>query len=148
MKYTLRNYENNFQIVASLGWLLVIMSVALLFIKGQPAVLVLGAVGGLLIWWQLRGKRVTVDTGSKTIKAGLKTIALNGPRQVLLKKIKVSQNLNSRGSTANVKSEFYVAFILDGDDRHQISSNRKPERDMDKLKQIADDLKVELVVNY
>jgi len=148
MVYKLRNFENNYQVLASLGWFFVVMSVVLLFTKKVPTLILFATPGVLLILLQLRGKRVTVDTQNKTIKKGLKTIALNAPNRLFVNKVNLTQRVNSRASSTQAQHLFYKAFLQDGDEKIQISSNRKEERDMKTLKGIADELGIEFVLNY
>ena len=148
MKYRLRNFENNFQIINSLGWVFVILSVILIFVKQSPGFLIFGLLGGLLIWIQLRGKRIVVDTIAKTVKSSNKTHNIQNPIEVYINEVKVSQTVNSRSQSSNVRIFFYKAYILDGKNRILLSSNRNEQRDLAKLGAIAKELGVELVKNY
>lgn len=148
MKYTLRNFQNNFQVAASVGWIMVILSLVFLLIKGEPGVLIIGAIGGLVIYWQNRGKRIIVDTNEQFIKSGFSKEQIKDPQRIYINKVRISQNVNSHVSSANVKFYFYKAFLQDGEEKHLISCNRKEERDMERLKAIAKDLKIDLELNY
>ena len=145
MTYKLRNFENNFQAVSSLGWIIVAMSLLLFFIKGMPGFLIFTMIGGLLIWWQLRGKRVIIDVSKRTIKKGLKTISIESPLQIIFKETSISQRVNSRVSSTTVQNYFYKAFLEMGEQKILISSNRKESRDFEKLKLIASDLGIDFV---
>ena len=148
MKYRLRNFENNFQIINSLGWVFVILSVILIFVKQSPGFLIFGLLGGMLIWIQLRGKRIVVDTIAKTVKSSNKTHNIQNPIEVYVTEAKVSQTVNSRSQSSNVRTFFYKAYLLNAEDRILLSSNRNEQRDLAKLDAIAKELGVELVKNY
>ena len=148
MKYSLRNFDNNFQIINSTGWIFVLLSLALLIIKGAPGFLLIGLSGAGLIWFQLRGKRVSVDTSEKIVKSGGKIIQLTAPVKMYMNEVKVSQRVNARVNSADFKSYFYKAYLQQGDEKILLSSNRKPGRDMEKLKQIAQDLSIDFQVNF
>lgn len=143
MKYRLRHFENNFQIVASTGWIIVLLSVVFLFLKQQPGFLILTIIGLAMILGQSRGKRIIIDTEKRTIRKGLKTIDIKHPSELLMKEVRVSQNVNSRVSTTTVKMRFYKAYLVDGDEKVLISCNRSADRDLQKLKAIANDLGIE-----
>ncbi|WP_420316267.1 hypothetical protein [Ekhidna sp.] len=148
MIYRLRHFENNHQIVSSLGWILVIVGIVVLFIGPIPGAIIFILIGAFLIWLQLRGKRITVDTEAKTVKAGGKTQKLSNPSLVFMKEIRMSQNINSRVNSANVKTYFYMAYIQDDTERILISCNRNDQRDLDKLKKIAGDLNIPFQLEY
>ena len=132
----------------SVGWIFIVISLIFLVVKQAPGVLIVTALGAGMIWLQLRGKRINVDTAQKTIKSGSKTHAITSPTQIFINEVRVSQNVNSRVQSSNVKMYFYKAYLQDEDEKILLSSNRKEERDLSKLKSIADDLRVELVKNY
>lgn len=148
MVYHLRHFENNYQIVASLGWVLAIGGVIALFVTPIPVGMYLLALGFLLIWWQLRGKRIAVDTSNKTIKAAGEVHPIHHPTSVFVNEVAVSQVVNSRGSSTTVKSYFYKGYLQDGEESRLISCNRSEQRDIQQLKQIADDLRVPFQKNY
>ena len=148
MQYTLRNFSNSFQIVNSTGWIFILLSIILIVIKGSFGFLMLALLGAGMIWAQLRGKRVKVDTENRTVRSSGKVYALRNPEKIFMNKIRVSQNVNSRAQSANVKTYFYLAYLQDGDEKILLSSNRKEERDLDALKSIASDLDVDFVLNY
>ncbi|WP_436515459.1 hypothetical protein [Ekhidna sp. To15] len=148
MIYRLRHFENNMQIVSSLGWIMVIVGVITLFVGPIPGGLIFILLGAGLIWLQLRGKRIMVDTTSRTVKSGREITSIDNPSQVFMKEVRVSQTVNSRGSSANVKMYFYKAYIQDGDNNILISCNRNDQRDMEALKRIANDLKIPFEKNY
>lgn len=148
MKYHLRHFENNMQIVSSLGWVLIIVGLITLFVGPIPGAVILILLGVLLVWLQLRGKRITVDTSAKVVKSGGEIARINNPSLVFMKEVKISQRVNSRGSSTNVKMYFYKGYIQDGEESHLISCNRNDKRDMEALKQIAQDLSVPFEKNY
>ncbi|MEM7296939.1 MAG: hypothetical protein AAF391_01600 [Bacteroidota bacterium] len=148
MKYTLRNFQNNFQAAASVGWILVIMSIVFFMLKMQRGMLTIAVVGLVLILWQQRGKRVLVDTKERIIRAGFKKIEIKDPKRIFINQVRMSQNVNSQVSRTNVKSLFYKTFLQDGEEKHLLSCNRDPERDMESLEKIAKDLAIELTKNY
>lgn len=148
MIYRLRHFENNMQIVSSLGWILVIIGIITLFAGPIPAAVILILLGALLIWLQLRGKRITVDTEARVVKSGSEVISIKNPSQVFINEVRMSQTVNSRGSSTNVKMYFYKAYIQDGDNSILISCNRNDERDMEALKKIAKDLQIPFEKNY
>jgi len=110
--------------------------------------LIIGVAGGILILLQLRGKRITVDTDKKIIKSFLSKVAIEHLTEVIVKKIKVNQRVNSRVSSSNVSMYFYKAYLKDGEQKHLISSNRKEKRDLEKLQAIANDLNIDFTKNY
>ena len=124
------------------------LSIILIVIKGSFGFLMLALLGAGMIWAQLRGKRVKVDTENRTVRSSGKVYALRNPEKIFMNKIRVSQNVNSRAQSANVKTYFYLAYLQDGDEKILLSSNRKEERDLDALKSIASDLDVDFVLNY
>ncbi len=148
MKYHLRNFENNFQIVSSLGWILIFVSLIFIVTKGMFGFLLFLLIGVLLVWWQLRGGRIIVDTQAKTIKSGKLLHQMKQPDRIFMNKQRFSQNVNSRVNTMNVHLHFYKAYLEDGDDKILLSSNKKEERDWKKLEQISKDLDIPLVRNY
>ena len=148
MKHRLRHFENNFQMVASLGWIIALLSLVFLVIERMPGFLLLTLIGAIMILWQSRGKRIVVDTDKRIIKRFFKTSSIKNPSQVFIIRVRVSQNVNSRVSTTNVKTNFYKGYLMDGKDEIEISSNRKEMRDMDKLKAIASELGVPFTQNY
>ncbi len=148
MKYQLRHFENNFQIVSSLGWVMIIVGIITLFIGPIPGAVVLILLGTLLIWIQIRGKRITVDTSARVIKSGGELVSINNPSSLFLKEVKVSQTVNSRVNSSNVKMYFYKAYIQDGEESHLISCNGDDKRDMESLKKIANDLQIPFEKNY
>lgn len=148
MNYTLRNFDNNYQAVSSLGWVISLLSLILFFVAELDGFLLFIPLGILMILWQLRGKRVHLNTESKTIRKGTQTIQLKEPTRISINQVKMSQRVNSRVSSTQARQTFYKAYLQDGDENHVISSNRKEERDMEKLKAIAKDLGVELTINY
>ncbi|MEO9871932.1 hypothetical protein [Ekhidna sp.] len=148
MIYRLRHFENNMQIVSSLGWIFIIIGVVVLFVGPIPGAIFFITIGSFLVWFQLRGKRITVDTGNKLVKSGKDIIQLVEPSIVFMNEVRVSQTVNSRGSSTNVKMYFYKAYIQDGDNRALISCNRNDQRDMEAIKKIAEDLNVPFQQNY
>ncbi|WP_421764544.1 hypothetical protein [Ekhidna sp.] len=148
MIYRLRHFENNLQIVASLGWILVIVGVIALFVGPVPGAIILILLGAGLIWLQLRGKRIIVDTKNKLVKSGKSIHQLKNPTMVFINEVKLSQTVNSRVSSSHVKMYFYKAYIQDGENCILISCNRNDQRDMKTLKQIASDLRVPFEQNY
>lgn len=130
--------------VSSVGWLLIIMSVIFVFLKPAPGVLFFAVLGAGMVWLQLRGKRIHVDTATKTVNRGRHTHKIQDPVVIFINKVKVAQTVNARSQSTNVKTFFYKAYLLDGEAKVLLSSNRKVERDLKKLKDIAADLKVEL----
>ncbi|MEP1032901.1 hypothetical protein [Ekhidna sp.] len=148
MTYRLRHFENNMQIVSSLGWILVIVGIITLFSGPIPAAAILMVFGAGLIWCQLRGKSITVDTKEKIIKSGNDIKAIKSPTMVYINEVQVSQNVNSRVQSANVKMYFYKAYIQDGEESHLISCNRNDTRDMEALENIAKDLQIPFEMNY
>ncbi len=148
MTYQLRNFENNMQMLASIGWIFAIIGVVTCFVGPIPAAIFLLLFGFLLIWIQLRGKRITVDTNEKFVKSEGEKIGLSSPSMVYMNEVRVSQNVNSRGSTANVKMYFYKAYIQDGEQNILISCNRSDKRDMEVIQKIAKDLQVPFRKNY
>ena len=102
MKYQLRNFENNFQMVSSLGWIFILVSIIFIVTKGMIGFLLFTAVGVLLVWWQQRGGRISVDTAAKTIKNGSSVHSITQPTKVFMNKQRYSQNVNSRVSSTNV----------------------------------------------
>ncbi len=148
MKYQLRNFENNLQTVSSIGWVFIILSLIMLVAKQQPGYLIVTIFGTILVLLQLRGKRIAVDTEEKTITSSGNTHIIKSPNQIFINRVKVSQNVNSRAQSANVKTYFYKGFLQDGDEKVLLSSNRSEDRDMAKLKAIADEFRIELVKNY
>lgn len=110
--------------------------------------MIVALFGTSMIWLQLRGKRIAVDTDQKIIKSAGKTHKIENPEKIILNEVKMSQTVNARVNSTNVKMYFYKAYLLDGDEKILLSSNRKEDRDIAKLKAIADDLCVELVKNY
>ncbi|MEP2951572.1 MAG: hypothetical protein ABJO91_16265 [Ekhidna sp.] len=136
------------QIVSSLGWIFIIIGVVVLFVGPIPGAIFFITIGSFLVWFQLRGKRITVDTGNKLVKSGKDIIQLVEPSIVFMNEVRVSQTVNSRGSSTNVKMYFYKAYIQDGDNRALISCNRNDQRDMEAIKKIAEDLNVPFQQNY
>ena len=148
MEYKLRHFENNNQMVASFGWIFVIVGIIALFFGSIPGAIILMVIGAFLAWLQLQGKRITVDTDAKVVKAGGDTIDISNASLVFMNEVLVSQNVNSRGSSANVKMCFYKAFIQLEDDNVLISCNRSEDRDMEAIKKIANDLQVSFQKKY
>ena len=148
MKYQLRNFQNNFQILNSVGWIFVIVSIVFIVVKQNLGYLIFGVFGAAMIWLQLKGKIVSVDTSKKIIKSGGKTHQILSPVQLYMNEVKVSQNVNSRAQTANIKTFFYKAYLQDGNESILLSSNRKETRDLERLKAIAKDLNIEFSQNY
>ena len=148
MKYQLRNFENNFQMVSSLGWIFILVSIIFIVTKGMIGFLLFTAVGVLLVWWQQRGGRISVDTAAKTIKNGSLAHSIKQPTKVFMNKQRYSQNVNSRVSSTNVKSYFYKAYLEDGEEKVLLSSNKSEERDLQKLQAIAMDLNIPFERNY
>lgn len=148
MIYRLRYFENNFQILSSLGWILIFVGIVTVFTGPIPGGILFSGFGGLLVWLQLRGKRITVDTQSKTIKAGGKTIKLKKPTALVMREVNMSQTVNSIVNSANVKMHFYKACLLDEQKEHWISCNRKETRDLANLKRIAEELNIPFQQNY
>ncbi|MEM7549510.1 MAG: hypothetical protein AAF363_07545 [Bacteroidota bacterium] len=148
MTYKLRVFNNNFQIINSLGWVLIIMSLIFLLIKGMPGVLIFAVVGGALIWLQLHGKRTIVDTSEKIVKSGSKVHRVTNPSLIFMNEVRVAQNVNSRVSTTSVQSYFYKAYLHEGEEKILLSSNRKEDRDLETLKSISKDLGIPFVKNY
>lgn len=148
MEYQLRHFENNFQIVSSLGWVFVIVGIIVLFVGPIPGAVILMSIGAFLIYIQLRGKRIKVDTDAKTVVSQGETTQLSTPSMLFIKEVRVSQNINSRVNSTNVKMYFYKAFIQDGDNFILISCNRNDNRDLDALKNIAKDLNIPFQQNY
>ena len=148
MKYKLRHFENNLQIVSSLGWILIIIGIIIFFTGPIPAGALSLLIGFLLVWFQYRGKTITVDTEAKNVKSGGNSIEISNPSMVYMNEVKVSQNVNSRGSSANVKMYFYKAYIQDGENSILISCNRNDQRDIKAIAAIANDLGVPFKQNY
>ncbi|MEM6737587.1 MAG: hypothetical protein AAF620_16110 [Bacteroidota bacterium] len=148
MTYTLRNFDNDFQIVNSLGWVLIVVSLVFLIIKGMPGYLIFAGIGAVLIWWQIRGKRIKVDTSEKTVKSGSKTYNIIEPIQIYMNKVMMSQNVNSRVSSSNIKAYFYKAYLLDRGAKILLSSNRKEDRDLEKLVSITQEFGITFIKNY
>lgn len=148
MIYKLRHFENNFQIISSLGWGLIVLGIISFFVGPLPVSIIAIVIGALLVLLQLRGKRITVDTEKKSVIAGNETIKLINPTMVFMNEVKMSQTVSSRGSTTNVKMYFYKAFIHDGEYTIMISCNRSESRDLEKLEQIAKDLNVPFQKNF
>ena len=148
MKYQLRNFENNLQMVSSLGWIFIIISLIFLAIRQNPALLLVTVFGVAMVWIQMRGKRIAVDTKAKTIRSAGKTYQIRNPAQLFINEVRVRQNVNSRAQSANIKTYFYKAYLMDGGEKILLSSNRNDTRDMEALQSIANDLGVELVKNY
>lgn len=88
-----------------------------------------------------------VDTENRMIRKGRKTINIKHPTELFLKEVSVSQNVNSQVSTATIKMRFYKAYLVDGDEKILISCNRSADRDLQKLKAIANDLSLEFANN-
>lgn len=150
MKYQLRHFENNMQMVASVGWIFVILGIIMVFVDSLALTgsIILIVIGAFLIWIQLRGKRITVDTNAKEVISGKEKTPIIHPSLVYMNEVRVSQNVNSRGSSANVKMYFYKAYIQDGENAILVSCNRNDQRDMNALKKIATDLQVPFQLNY
>ncbi|WP_462251699.1 hypothetical protein [Ekhidna sp.] len=148
MKFQLRHFENNNQIVSSLGWIFIIIGVITLFVGPFPGAIIFIVVGAALVWIQLRGKRIGVDTDAKLVTSGKETFDISNASLVYMNEVRVSQNVNSRGSSANVKMYFYKAFIQNGDENVLISCNRSEKRDMEAIKKIAEALQVPFQKNY
>lgn len=149
MKFALRHFENNFQIISTLGWVFIIIGFITTFLElPLPGSLILIAIGAGLVWVQLRGKRIIVDTDAKTVKAGKETFDISNASSVFMNEVGVSQRVNSRVSSANVKMYFYKAFIQNGDEKVLISCNRNDKRDMESIQKIAEALQVPFTKNY
>jgi len=148
MKYSLRNFENNLQMLNSTGWVLVIVSLILIATQQMPGFLIFTLIGAGMIWLQLRGKRIYVDTSAKTIKSAGKIRDIKNPSQVFMNEVKLSQRVNSRAQSTNVNMYYYKAYLQDGEEKVLLSSNRKESRDMEKLTAIAKDLGVEFHQNF
>lgn len=136
--------------VASVGWIFVILGIITVFVDSLALTgsVIMIVIGAFLIWIQLRGKRITVDTNTKEVISGKEKTPITNPSLVYMNEVRVSQNVNSRGSSANVKMYFYKAYIQDGDNAILISCNRDDQRDMDNIKKIAEDLKVPFQQNF
>ena len=148
MKYRLRHFEDRLQIISSLGIVFVVLGIINLFIGPIPLALFFLVAGVVLVWLQNRGRRITVDTQNKTVKAGGKITSVSNPVSVYLNESRVSQNVNSRVSSAKVKMYFYKGYIQDGENRILISCNRNDERDLEAMKSIAKDLGVPFEKTY
>ncbi|NQZ76280.1 MAG: hypothetical protein HRT61_09230 [Ekhidna sp.] len=148
MEYRLRHFENNWQIISSLGYLLIVLGIVNFFISPWAVGVVFLALGIFCVWFQLRGKRITVDTKDKTVKRGRDVIQLSNPTAIIMKEVRLSQNVNSRASTTTVKSYFYKAFIQDGDKSILISCNGNDKRDVETLNRIAEDLSIPFIRKY
>lgn len=148
MKYRLRNFENNLQILNSVGWVLVVVSLIVLVAKQQPGILLMTLIGAGLIWLQLRGKRIVVNTANKTVLSDGKIHSIEGVDKLYMNEVKVRQRVNSRAQSANISTYFYKAYIMVGEEKILISSNRKENRDMKKLEAIAKNLNITLIKNY
>ena len=132
----------------SMGWIFVIIALIFTIVKQSPGFLIIAAFGAGMIWLQLRGGRIQVDMGKKVVRSGRSKHVITNPFQIFINEVRVTQNVNSRAQSMNAKTVFYKAYLLDGEDKVLLSSNRNEERDMAKLKAIADELRVELVKNY
>ena len=132
----------------SMGWIFIIISLISVIVKGQPGILIIGLFGAGMIWLQLRGKRITVDTTKKVIKSGGKTHAIKSPHRIFMKEVKMSQTVNARVNSTNVRMYFYKAYLHDGKETILLSSNRKEDRDLEKLQAIALDLNIPLEKTY
>lgn len=148
MKYRLRNFENNLQILNSAGWVLVVVSLIGVFAKQQPGILLMTLIGAGLIWLQLRGRRIVVDTANKTVLSDGLTHSIKSADKLYINEVKVRQRVNSRAQSANISTYFYKAYMMIGEEKILISSNRKEGRDMKKLQAIAKDLNIALIKNY
>lgn len=148
MKYKLRHFENNWQALSSLGYVFIIIGIVNFFISPWPVAVVFLFLGIFCVWFQLRGKRILVDTDSKTVKSGGEVIQLKNPTSLYMNEVRVSQQVSSRGSSTNVKTYHYKAFIEDGDQNILISCNGNDSRDMQALRRIAEELGVPFHKNY
>ena len=148
MKYRLRNFENNFQMLNSMGWIFIGVSLVFLMIKQNPAMLIVTVFGAGMIWLQLKGKRIHVDTDAKTVKSDEGVHTIQHPTQIFMNEVTLAQRVNSRVNSANVRTRFYKAYLQDGEEKILLSSNRREERDWKKLEAIATDLKIDLVKHY
>ncbi len=148
MKFSLRHFENNFQIAASVGWIFVIIGIITIVAGPIPVALIFIVVGTNLIILQLRGKRIVVDTDAKTVKSGKETFDVSNTSLIFMNEVGVSQRVNSRASSANVKMYFYKAYIQSGDEKILISCNRSEKRDLESIQKIAEALQVPFQKNY
>ncbi|MEM0938965.1 MAG: hypothetical protein AAF600_07965 [Bacteroidota bacterium] len=89
-----------------------------------------------------------MDTSEKIVKSGSKTYNIIKPIQIYMNKVKMSQNVNSRVSSSNIKAYFYKAYLLDGGEKILLSSNRKEDRDLEKLVSITKEFGISFIKNY
>ncbi len=148
MKYQLRHFENNLQMMASVGWIFSIIGIIVFFTGPIPVAAFFLLIGILMIWLQLRGKRITIDTENRFVKSGRTSVKIVNPSMVFINEVRVSQNVNSRVNSANVKMYFYKAFIQDGENKILISCNRNENRDIEAIKKISEDLGIPFQKNY
>lgn len=134
--------------ISSLGIVFAVLGIINLFIGPFPMAIGFLILGVLLIWLQNRGRRITVNTNNKTVRVGGKISEITNPTGVYINEVKVSQNVYSRVSSANVRMYFYKGYIQDGENRILISCNRNDERDLEAMRAIAKDLGVPFEKTY
>jgi len=119
-----------------------------MIVKSSLGFILFGIVGLAMIWLQLKGKRVQVDTETRIIHFSGEKYKMDTPEKIFMNRIRISQNVNSRAQSTNVKTYFYKAYLQDGDEKILLSSNKAEGRDLEKLKAIARDLGIDFTLNY
>jgi hypothetical protein len=143
MNYRLRVFTNRLQSVSSIGWVFVIIAIVTFFNKGiNPVSLTILPIGIFSILFQLRGRRVVIDTTGKKIIRGYRKENLDGIEKIVFIKSSFNQTISSRVSTSSLSESFYQALLYRQGEKQLISSNRTAQRDLEKLKKIAEELRI------
>ena len=141
MIYKFHTSKSSHSILNTLGWMSIIVAVAMFFTLSGPSPIIFLLIGGTIIWLTTRKKMFTVDTDTKELQ-------LDGdysylvPEKIFITVIRESQVVNSRTQSTTVYTSYYVAYLVADGENHLISKNKKLEADLNTLLALGEELTI------
>ena len=138
---------NSNSLLNLIGWISIIIAIAMLFTLSSPVPIAFLIIGGSIIWLTTKKKIYKVDTDTKELHLG-DLFSYSNPEKVIINTSKESQVVNSRTQTTTVYTSYYVGYLMADGESYLISKNKKLETDLDALLQLGKDLAIEVEQLY
>ena len=141
MIYKFHTSRNSHSILNTMGWISVIIAVAMFFTLSGPSPIIFLLIGGTIIWLTTKKKIYMVDTDSKELHLD-GNYSYSIPEKIIITMNKESQVVNSRTQSTTVYTSFYEAYLVADGENHLISKNKKLEADLKTVLALGEELSI------
>ena len=141
MIYRFHTSKSSHSILNTMGWMSLIIAVAMFFTLAGSSPIIFLLIGGSIIWLTSKKKVFKVDTDLKELQLE-GNYSYSVPERIFITINKEGQVMNSRTQSTTVYTSYYLAYLVADGVKHLISKNKTLEVDLNTLLSLGEELSI------